>query len=187
MKSLYQVDLVTGNRYLFVGVAAISLIGPMIVYLRVSESRLETSQQPGFHILPRQSRGVVFRYAAYGIVIALGAGMVIPLIPAWAFLKYGLANDVTGPIFGGINSLVMGFANLATHRLARRFGTVRTIVLTQGSSTLFLFSIPFAPNFAAASSIYIVRSMWLIRSDAEQYSHLMGLVPAEERSVASAI
>src|SRR5438874_7101444 len=138
LKSAYQVDLVTGNRYLFISVAAISLIGPMIVYLRVSESRLKTNQESGFHILPRKSRGIVFRYAAYGIVIALGAGMVIPLIPGWAFLKYGLANDVIGPIFGGINSLVMGFANLATPRLARRFGTVRTIVLTQGTSTLFL-------------------------------------------------
>jgi MFS family permease len=159
----------------------------MIVYLRVSEAKLETSQQSGFHILPRKGRGVVFRYAAYGIVIALGAGMVIPLIPGWAFLKYGLANDVTGPIFGGINSLVMGFANLATPRLARRFGTVRTIVLTQGSSTLFLFSIPFSPNFATASSIYIVRSMLMMMSNPAQNSLLMGLVPAEERSVASAI
>jgi MFS family permease len=187
MKSLYQVDLVTGNRYLFVGVAAISLIGPLIVYLRVSESRVETSHQSGFHILPRQSRGIVFRYAAYGIVIALGAGMVIPLIPGWAFLKYGLANDVTGPIFGGVNSLVMGFANLATPPLARRFGTVRTIVLTQGSSTLFLIAIPFSPNFASASSIYIVRSMLMMMSNPAQNSLLMGLVPAEERSVASAI
>jgi len=187
MKSLYSINLIQGNRYMFVSVAAISLIGPMIVYLKVSESRLETSQQSGFHILPRKGRGVVFRYAVYGIVIALGAGMVIPLIPGWAFLKYGLANDVTGPIFGGVNSLVMGFANLATPRLARRFGTVRTIVLTQGSSTLFLFSIPFAPNFAAASSIYIVRSMLMMMSNPAQNSLLMGLVPAEERSVASAI
>src|SRR5207249_1405677 len=138
LNSVYHVDLVTGNRYLFISVAAISLIGPMIVYLRISETRLETNQESGFHILPRKSRGIVFRYAAYGIVIALGAGMVIPLIPGWAFLKYGLANDVTGPIFGGINSLVMVFANLATPLLARRFGTVRTIVLTQGTSTVFL-------------------------------------------------
>jgi len=187
MKSIYGVDLIQGNRYMFVSVAAISLIGPMIVYLKVSESRLDIGQQSGFHILPRKGRGVVFRYAVYGIVIALGAGMVIPLIPGWAFLKYGLANDVTGPIFGGINSLVMGFANLATPRIARRFGTVRTIVLTQGMSTLFLFSIPFAPNFASASSIYIVRSMLMMMSNPAQNSLLMGLVPTEERSVASAI
>jgi MFS family permease len=108
-------------------------------------------------------------------------------MPGWAFLKYGLANDVTGPIFGGINSLVMGVANLATPLLARRFGTVRTIVLTQGTSTLFLFSIPFSPNFATASSIYIVRSMLMMMSNPAQNSLLMGLVPTEERSVASAI
>ncbi|TMI23141.1 MFS transporter [Candidatus Bathyarchaeota archaeon] len=99
--------------------------------------------------------------------------MVIPLIPGWAFLKYGLANDVTGPIFGGINSLVMGFANLATPRLARRFGTVRTIVLTQGSSTMFLFSIPFSPNFATASSIYVVRSMLMMMSNPAEIAQLV--------------
>jgi len=60
-------------------------------------------------------------------------------------------------------------------------------VLTQGTSTLFLFSIPFSPNFAAASSIYIVRSMLMMMSNPAQNSLLMGLVPAEERSVASAI
>jgi MFS family permease len=187
MRSLYGIDLIQGNRYLFVSVAAISLIGPLIVYLKVSESKLQPSRESGFRILPRRARGVVFRYALAGIIIALGAGMVIPLVPGWAFLKFGLANDVTGPIFGGINSLVMGFANLATPRLARRFGTVRTIVLTQGTSTVFLFSMPFSPNFAAASSIYVVRSMLMMMSNPAQNSLLMGLVPVEERAVASAI
>ena len=187
MKSIYNVDLIQGNRYLFVSVAAISLIGPMIVYLKVSESKLEIIKGSGFHILPRKSSGVVLRYAVAGIIIALGAGMVIPLVPGWAFLKFGLANDVTGPIFGGINSLVMGFANLATPRLARRFGTVRTIVLTQGTSTVFLFSMPFSPSFATASSIYVVRSMLMMMSNPAQNSLLMGLVPVEERAVASAI
>jgi MFS family permease len=113
--------------------------------------------------------------------------MVIPLMSGWAFLKYGLANNITGPIFGGVTSLVMGFANLATPRLARRFGTVRTIVLTQGSSTAFLFSIPFAPNFASVSTFYVVRSALMMMSNPAQNSLLMGLVPAEERSVASSI
>ena len=145
------------------------------------------SQGSGFNILPRKSRGVVLRYAVAGIIIALRAGMAIPLVPGWAFLKSGLANDVTGPIFGGVNSLVMGFANLATPRLARLFGTVRTIVLTQGTSTVFLFSMPFSPSFAAASLIYVVRSMLMMMSNPAQNPLLMGLVPVEERAVASAI
>ena len=81
----------------------------------------------------------------------------------------------------------MGFANLAIPRIAKRFGTVRTIVLTQGSSTAFLFSVPFAPSFASASAIYIVRSMLMMMSNPAQNSLLMGLVPADERSIASGI
>jgi MFS family permease len=189
MSSLYQVDLVAGNRYLFFGVAAISLIGPAIVYLKVSESKPDMSERLAFHILPRKGFGrtIVFRYSVYGIVIALGAGMVIPLVPGWALLKFGVANNITGPIFGGVNSLVMGLANLSTPWLARRFGVVRTIVATQGSSTVFLFSMPFVPNLASVSAIYIVRSMLMMMSNPAQNSLLLGLVPAEERSVASAV
>jgi MFS family permease len=187
MKSVYQIDLVTGNRYLFVGIAAISLIGPLIIYTRVSESQPRVDEQMGFHIIPRKARPVILRYVIYAFTIAIGAGMVIPLVSGWAYLKYGLANDVTGPIFGGVNSLVMGVANLATPLLARRFGTVRTIVLTQCSSTLFLFSMPFSPNFASASTIYIVRSMLMMMSNPAQNSLLMGLVSPEERSIASSL
>jgi MFS family permease len=187
MKSVYQIDLVTGNRYLFVGIAALSLIGPLIVYSRVSESEPRADERMGFHIIPRKARRIIFRYVIYAFTIAIGAGMVIPLVSGWAFLRYGLANDVTGPIFGGVNSLVMGVANLATPRLARRFGTVRTIVLTQGSSTLFLFSMPFSPSFASASTIYIVRSALMMMSNPAQNSLLMGLVSPEERSTAAAL
>src|SRR5438132_4192180 len=105
--------------------------------------------------------------------------MIITNIPGCAHLKFAVLDDVSAPILVVVNSLVMGFANLATPRLARRFGTVRTIVLTQGTSTLFLFSIPFSPNFATASSIYIIRSMLMMMSNPAQYSLLMGLVPVE--------
>jgi len=189
MKLFYNIDLVTGNRYLFVGVAAVSLLGPAIIYFKISESKITTGEQSEFHLLPRKGRGrdIVFRFAIAGVIIAVGAGLVIPLVGGWALLKYGLANDVTGPIFGGVNSLVMGLANLAVPWLARRFGTVRLIVLTQGSSTVFLFSMPFSPNFASASAIFIVRSALMMMSNPAQNSLLMGLVPPEERAVASGV
>src|SRR5205814_10698818 len=83
LKSVYQVDLVTGNRYLFISVAAISLIGPMILYLRVSESRRETNREFGCHILPRKRRGIVFRYAAYGMVVDRVGWVVVVLLVGW--------------------------------------------------------------------------------------------------------
>jgi len=164
----------------------LSLLGPAIA-LTVSESRSSGADHRGFRIIPKRSRKTVAQYSLAGILIALGAGMVIPLIPGWALLKFGVVDDVSAPILGGVNSLVMGFANLAAPRLARRFGTVKTIVLTQGSSTAFLFSLPFSPSFASASSIYVVRSALMMMSNPVEQSLLMGLVPLEERSQASAV
>lgn len=186
LKNWYAIDLVTGHRYLFLGVALISLLGPGIA-LTVSESRSVEADRRGFHIIPKRSRKTVAQYSLAGILIALGAGMVIPLIPGWALLKFGVVDDVSAPILGGVNSLVMGVANLAAPRLARKFGTVKTIVMTQGSSTAFLFSLPFSPSFASASSIYVVRSALMMMSNPVEQSLLMGLVPPEERSQASAV
>lgn len=186
LDSIYGIDIVTGHRYLFVTVAAISLIGPAIV-LRISEPRVFRGAGVRFRFIPQKSRRAVARYSVAGILIALGAGMVIPLMPGWSLLRFGVTDDVSAPILGGVNSLVMGFANLATPRLARRFGTVKTIVLTQASSTIFLFSIPFSPNFPIASSLFVVRSTLMMMSMPTEQSLLMGLVAEDERSTASAI
>lgn len=186
LDSYFGIDIVTGHRYLFVTVAAVSLLGPAFV-LRISESEARRPDGGRLHLIPRKSRRVVARYSIAGIMIALGAGMVIPLVPGWSYLKFGVTDEVSAPILGGVNSLVMGVANLATPRLARRFGTVKTIVLTQASSTIFLFSMPFATTFATASSIFIVRSMLMMMSNPTEQSLLMGLVAEEERSTASAI
>jgi len=185
LDSLLGIDIVTGHRYLFVSVAAISLLGPAIV-LRISESN-HLNHGGRMQLIPRKSRAAVARYSVAGILIAFGAGMVIPLVPGWSLIRFGVTDEVSAPILGGVNSLVMGFANLATPKLARRFGTVRTIVLTQASSTIFLFSMPFASTFAVASTVFVVRSMLMMMSNPTATSLLMGLVAEDERSSASAI
>ena len=193
LDSFLNISLVQGHRYLFVSVALVSLIGPAVA-LKVSESKLVGSTDR-VQIIPWkiswrasfQSWKTVLQYSLAGALIAFGAGLVIPLIPGWAFLKFGVKDDISAPIFGGINSLVMGLANLATPRLARSFGTVKTIVLTQASSTAFLFSLPFTPNFPVASAVYITRSSLMMMSNPTEQSLLMGLVSEDRRSMASAI
>ena len=186
LDSYFGIDIITGHRYLFVTVAAVSLLGPAFI-LRISDSEARPPERGRLRLLPQKSRKIVAQYSVAGILIALGAGMVVPLVPGWAYLRFGVTDEVSAPILGGVNSLVMGVANLATPRLARRFGTVRTIVLTQASSTIFLFSMPFATSFAVASGIFVVRSMLMMMSNPTEQSLLMGLVAEEERSTASAI
>lgn len=183
LDSFLHIGLIDGHRYLYVSVAVISLLGPLLV-LKVSEPKSRVSR---LQVLPWKSLRPVLQYTLAGSIIALGAGMVVPLVPGWAFLRWGLKDDVTGPVFGGVNSLVMGLANLATPKLAKRFGAVRTIVMTQSSSTIFLFSMPFTPSFPVASAVFISRSSLMMMSNPTQQSLLMGLVSQDERSTASAI
>ncbi len=178
--------LVLGHRYLYVGIAALSLLGPIIVS-RVAEPAKLKPRTERRSFLPRKSRRPVLQYSVAGILVALGAGMVIPNIGGWALLKFQVKDDVSAPVLGGLNSLVMGVANLVTPRLAQRLGTVKTIVLTQGASTLFLFSLPFTPTFPIASGIFITRSTLMMMSNPTEQSFLMGLVPEDERSTASSI
>lgn len=188
LRSIYGVDLVTGTRFLYVAAAILSVVGPLMI-LRIQESRSGLLLSEGFHLrlLPTKSRSIVRKYVFASILIALGAGMVIPLMTGWVDLKFGVTYDVSASILQGVNSIAMGLANLLVPSLSRRFGTVRTIVMTQGASTIFLFSIPFLPSFPIVGVVFVVRSMLMMMSNPAQNSLLMGLVPDEERSSASAI
>src|SRR5437867_8681868 len=95
-------QLVLGHRYLYVGIAALGLLGPLLVS-RVSETAKTRAGRDRRSFLPRKSRGPVLQYSLAGILIALGAGMVIPNIGGWALLKFQVKDDISGPVLGGFN------------------------------------------------------------------------------------
>src|SRR5207245_9422919 len=139
LRLIYGPDLVTVTTVRYVADSILSIIGPAMI-LRIQESRSTLSPSSGFHIrfLPTKSRSIVRKYVFASMLIALGAGMVIPLMTGWANLRFGVTYDVSAPILQGVNSIAMGLANLLVPSLSRKFGTVKTIVMTQGASTVFL-------------------------------------------------
>jgi predicted MFS family arabinose efflux permease len=60
-------------------------------------------------------------------------------------------------------------------------------VITQTSSTIFMFSIPLSPNYVVASVLYIIRTFLMNMANLLQQSLIMGLVAEEERGAASGI
>lgn len=128
----------------------------------------------------------MLKFSALNSLIGLGAGFIIPLIPLWLLNRFGVADTYSGPLLA-LASLTMGFASMASTRLARRFGTVRAIVLCQGSSTVFMLALAFAPDPATAGGLYVVRAMLMNMSSPLSDAFLMGIVTKEERGLASAI
>jgi len=71
--------------------------------------------------------------------------------------------------------------------LARRFGLVKAIVLTQALSMIFMVAVPLSPTFALAGVTYIVRTLMMNVAGPLGTSLIMGLVDEEERGAAAGI
>jgi MFS family permease len=171
---------------LYVVLAALSLSSTILIF-KVGESKRSTKAKASLSgLLPRKSKDVLVKYAFTGAVIAFGAGMVVPLMTAWMKAQYGIPDSLSGPILG-VSSIVIGIATLGAPWLAKRFGVVNAIVLTEATSTIFMFTIPFSPNYVVASIVYTSRAFLMNMSSPLAQSMIMGLVAEDERGAASGV
>jgi MFS family permease len=170
---------------LYVVLAALSLSSTLII-LKVTESKSRKAKATLNELLPRKSKNVLAKYVVTGAIIAVGAGMIIPLMTAWMKAQYGIPDSVSGPILG-ISSIIVGVSTLAAPWLAKKFGAVKAIVITEGVSTIFMFATPLSPNYIVASVVYTSRAFLMNMSSPLAQSMIMGLVPEDERGAASGI
>jgi predicted MFS family arabinose efflux permease len=83
--------------------------------------------------------------------------------------------------------LTIAFAAVGSAPLAYRYGPVKAIVMTQGLSTVFMFSLAFAGEPLLACVLYLTRSALMNMASPLSDSFLMSIVPKEGRGLASAI
>jgi MFS family permease len=168
---------------LFAAVGLLSLsITPFV--LRITEGGSLKSDRQKQGVLPRKSMGVLLKYCSYSVMIAVGAGLFVPLMTLWFSHAFAVADAVSGPVLG-VSSLLTAFAVFMSPRLAMRFGHIKAIVLTQGLSTLFMAAVPLSPTFGVAASFYTVRVLLMNLSNPLTQSMIMGLVAPDERGAAS--
>jgi MFS family permease len=168
-------------------ILALAALASTSIMLKVSESK--TLKKEPFTLrsmVPKKSRGTIVKYVTAGAIVAFGAGMVVPLMTYWLDLAYGIPDSVSGPIIG-VSNILIGVANLAAPYLAKRMGLVKSIVVTQAISTVFMVLTPISPDFVSASSVWTVRSFLMNMANPLQQSMIMGLVAEDERGVASGI
>ena len=166
--------------YAFVGLLSLS-ITPL--FFLVNEGTKTTQRK---EILPRKSGRVLKRFIVYSVIIAVGAGLFVPIMANWFAAAYGVSDAVSGPVLGLTNLLTAGVVFLSP-KLASRFGLVKATVLTQASSTFFMALVPTSPTFAIAASLYLVRVFLMNLSNPLTQSLVMGLVSPDERGMASGI
>jgi MFS family permease len=171
---------------LYILIAISSLISTLIM-VKVKESKkLKKTRTNILDLLPRKSKNVLLKYVLTGAIIAFGAGMVVPLMTLWFNLRYGISDTISAPILA-VSSILIALASLAAPLLARRFGLIKAIVITQITSTIFMFATPFPPSYALAGVVYSIRALLMNMASPLSQSMIMGLVPEDERGTASGI
>jgi len=171
---------------LYISVAILSLASTIIM-LRVSESkRLKKPSAGVTELLPRKSKDALLKYVLTGAIIAFGAGMVVPLMTQWFSWQYGISDEISSPILA-VSSILIGGATLVGPLLAKRFGLVKAIVITQATSTVFMFATPLSPSYVLAGIVYSMRALLMNMASPLSQSMIMGLVAEDERGAASGI
>jgi len=172
----------TAHVILYAIVALLSLgVTPFLFWAK------EGKKYPGFkEILPRKSARVLVKFGTYSVLIALGAGLFVPIMAYWFSAAYGVTDVVSLQVLGATYVLT-AFVVFMSPRLSRRLGLVKATVVTQASSTIFMVFIPSSPTFAVAAGIYLVRVFLMNLSNPLTQSLVMGLVSPDERGMASGV
>ena len=132
------------------------------------------------------NKGTLAKLGFVASTIGFGAGFIIPLVGAWFYYRFNVSDSYSGPILAFSNILI-GFSAYASPRLATKFGQMRAIILTTGSSMLFMLSMAFIPIFALAAGVYVVRSALMNMAGPLIDSFSMSIFPAEQRGLVSAL
>ncbi len=126
------------------------------------------------------------KFSVFNSIIGLGAGLIIPLMGTWLWLKFAVSDEYSGP-FLALSGLTIAFSAVASPRLSKKIGLFPAIVATAGSSTVFMLSLAFVPNVFAAGGLYLVRAGLMNMNSPLMDSFLMGITPPNRRGLASTI
>jgi MFS family permease len=178
----------SSHALLFITLGMLSIVS-IFMLAKVNEfkrTKRTDNKETKPKIVSKESRGILAKYVLTSAIIALGAGMVVPLMTAWFHLQYGISDAISGPILG-VTSIVIGVVTLAAPSLAKRIGLVKAIVVTQAASTVFMIATPLSSSYIIASSVYMMRAFLMNMASPLSQSMIMGLVDEGERGAASGV
>ena len=178
---LFGTDILTAHRITFIALGLFACLTAFTVQKWAIKTRPKSTHKG---ILPRKSFGVIMKFSTTNLLIGLGAGLIIPLIPTWFYLRFNVTDVFSGPLIASSN-IIMGVTAVGAPRIARRIGLVKGIVMTQSMSTIFLLVIPFCPTAVVAGVLYVIRAVLMNMASPLSDTFLMNMIADDERAMAS--
>ena len=190
-----RLGLATGGpetyRVILVFMALLLLAG-LLVMLRLRNDRPAAGVRrlTGRSSLARLGLTIVdsrtfVRILAPGLLIAVGAGQVIPFLNLFVQVRFGLDLVALNGLFA-LTSVGTMAAILYQPTLARRFGRLRSVVLVQGASIPFLIVLGFSPLLWTVIAAMAVRNSLMNAGNPIFSAFAMDQVSPSERATLSA-
>ncbi|MCS7286930.1 MAG: MFS transporter [Anaerolineae bacterium] len=120
------------------------------------------------------------------LIIALGAGLLIPYLNIFFKQRFRISDSFLGLIFA-VAQLLMGAATLLAPVLAERWGKIRTVVFTQLASLPFLLMLGFVPILSVAIGAFWLRAILMNMAGPLYTAFAMERVRDEERGTVGAM
>lgn len=147
----------------------------------------ESSRLLDYSSLSSRSKSIIRELTLLFAIDAFAGGLVLQSVIAyWFQLRFGASLDSLSDVFAAVN-LIIAVSLMLTPVIAGRIGVVRTMVFTHLPSNILLLLIAFAPTFATAVAILLLRQTMSQMDVPPRQSYVMSVTSEAERPQAAAI
>ena len=175
---------VAPHRATLLGCAACGLVG-IALYRRLGGA-LDVDAAPRVALTPH-SRAIVVRISSLFAIDSLAGGfLTTAMLSFFFFQRFGVSEAVIAALFFGAR-LLNAVSHLGAAWLARRIGLVNTMVFTHIPSSVLLVTVAFAPSFAVAAVLFLIREGLADMDVPTRQSYVLAVVEPSERTVVSGI
>lgn len=150
-------------------------------------ARVGESAPAGLRELSPESRPIIAKISALFFVDAFAGGFIGSAIFAYWFSERFGASAATVAILFSAGRLLSAASHIAAAWLAKRIGLINTMVYTHIPSSLLLFTIVVADDFAWAAFFFLLRESLNEMDVPTRQSYVMAVVKPAERLAAAGI
>jgi MFS family permease len=155
-------------------------------YLLLSPRADSPVSPPGPRLSPA-SRRILTRLSLLFLLDAFAGGFLSSAMLTVFFReRFAVSAATLGLLFAGAR-VANGLSHLGAAWRARRIGLVNTMVFTHIPSSLLLVTVTYAPSFAVAAVLFLLREGLVEMDVPTRQSYVMAVVRPEERLVASGV
>lgn len=175
---------VYGPSLLFVAAVSLAALLPLL-FIRTAAVEKQTDHLSPLRYAGRQ-RGLLAKLILPLIITTLGAGLFVPFMNVFFRERFNSSDAFIGSLFA-MGSLAMALGLLLAPVLADRYGSIKSVIITQTLSIPFMAMLGFAPWLWLSAGAYLARLVLMNMNIPVYQSFAMEQVREEARGTASAV